>query len=87
MKFYNENQIQRMKIKRQTFSHKATFHNSPEKYLQEVVAPFEPQIIEKDLNVYFARKNKFDFKLKLDWRMYQLIAFNIIQNAIKYNVF
>ena len=47
-----------------------TFHNSPEKYLQEVVAPFEPQIQQKDLNVYFARKNNFDFDLKLDWRMY-----------------
>ena len=56
-------------------------------YLKEVLAPFEPQILQKDLNIYFVRKNTFDFEMMLDCRKYQLIAFNIIQNAIKYNKF
>ena len=87
MHFYNDNQVQRLKINRGAFTPIATFHQQPEKFIREVVAPFEPEIQQKNLNVFFAQKNAFNFELKLDWRMYQLIIFNIIQNAIKYNIF
>ena len=87
MQLYNENQIHRMKIMRQKFEALPTFSKHPERYLKEVFAPFEPQILQKGLNVYFTKKNNFEHEIYLDWRKYQLIAFNMIQNAIKYNKF
>lgn len=31
------------------------------------------------------QSTKFEGKIKADWKIYQLIMFNIIQNAVKYN--
>jgi len=49
-----------------------------EKTIQEVIDPFIPQIINKDLRISIYRKDNFKFKLELDWKLYKLIFFNII---------
>jgi K+-sensing histidine kinase KdpD len=58
----------------------------PEEFIEKVIAPFVPQITSRQFNVFICRRNKFDnFKIKADWNHYQLILFNLIQNAVKYN--
>lgn len=37
------------------------------------------------MNVYICRKEEFEYAINLDWKNYQLILFNLIQNAVKYN--
>jgi len=86
--YYNRNQITRMKIQKEKDKFKPSnkFSLKPEKFIEEVISPFTPKIKEQDINVYIARKNDFSgIKLGLDWELYQLILFNIIQNAVKYN--
>ena len=56
-----------------------------EEQIERVINPFEPQITSRNLKVFILKKQEFDFYIKNDWVMYQLILFNIIQNAVKYN--
>lgn len=42
-------------------------------------------ITSKDLQIFLLKMQKQEFQVKQDWAMYQLILFNIMQNAIKYN--
>lgn len=44
-------------------------------------------LTQNQLSVYFARQGHFTGDILLDWEKYELILFNIIQNAIKYNSF
>ena len=37
------------------------------------------------MNVTVHSKNNDRPSMKADWRLYQLIIFNIVQNAVKYN--
>lgn len=37
------------------------------------------------MKVYIGRKDNFQFEVTADWKKYQLLVFNIIQNAVKYN--
>ena len=57
----------------------------PEDLIKKVVQPFNLQINRQQIQVFIGRNKKFDFELKMDWNKYQLILFNIIQNAVKYN--
>ena len=85
MWFYNRNQIQRMKIKKRQFEENRTITMFPEREIEKVVYPFLQQIYSSNISVYIARKDILDVNLKLDWKNYQLILYNMIQNSIKYN--
>lgn len=87
MCFYNRNQIQRMKIKKKQFEQTKTSTMFPEYYIERVIYPFLQQISSTSINVYIARKDFGEVNLKLDWKNYQLILFNLVQNAIKFNFF
>ncbi len=48
--------------------------------------PFELQIFKRKINIYLIdNTKKLNFEMILDWKIYELILFNIIQNSIKYN--
>lgn len=78
MWYYNQNQIQRMKIKKNEFVKKFTFQKNLEEQIERVVNPFEPQITSRNLKVFIVKKRDFNFIIKNDWTMYQLTLFNMI---------
>ena len=78
MWYYNQNQIQRMKIKKNEFIKKFTFQKNLEEQIERVVNPFEPQITSRNLKVFIVKKRDFNFIIKNDWTMYQLTLFNMI---------
>ena len=54
--------------------------------IQKVIYPFEPLILSRNIQVMLSwKKDCQEAIYKLDQIKYQLILFNIIQNAIKYN--
>jgi len=54
--------------------------------IQEVLYPFELQLFSNHINVYFLQNNNsVGMKVITDWKVYELILFNILQNAVKYN--
>ena len=59
----------------------------PEHHIEKIIYPFYSQINGQKIKVYFGRKSKYSMEIEADWKKYQLIIFNIIQNAVKYNVF
>ena len=88
MQFYNLNQIQRMKIIKGEFEMHKSYTDKPEDFIKQVIEPFSHTLKNRSINVQIFRKNNSVMKLlKLmaDWKNFQLVMFNIIQNAIKYN--
>ncbi len=67
-----------MKIKKNEFQHRKTFTRNLEEYIERVINPFEPQILSRNLKIFIAKKRNFNFNIKNDWIMYELILFNII---------
>ena len=53
--------------------------------LAKVIEPFEPMLRSRKLSVYFAKLRKINYNISTDWSKYQLVLFNILQNAVKYN--
>ena len=53
--------------------------------VKNAIWPFEMQIDKKEINVYLVQRIDHNFTLISDWNRYELILFNIIQNAVKYN--
>ena len=85
--FTNQSHIEFMKIRKNEFIARPCWQKFPEARLENTVYPFLPAIQSKFLHVYFSRVSDFKGQLSLDWQKYELIVFNIIQNAIKYNQF
>lgn len=57
----------------------------PEHHIEKIIYPFYSQIQGQKIKVYFGRKSSYSMEIHADWKKYQLIVFNIIQNAVKYN--
>ena len=74
-----------MKIKKGELAIKEMCSDKPEQFIEQVLQPFEYQIEKRKMKVSIKRKNLNRVSIKADWRLYQLIIFNIIQNAVKYN--
>ena len=55
--------------------------------MQKVLDPFFPTIKQRNIQVYIARTSEFKNMIITDWEKYQLILFNVVQNAVKYNSF
>jgi len=53
--------------------------------IKKVLQCFEAKINSKKINVYIAYKKILNQNFKGDWHSYELILFNLVQNAIKYN--
>ena len=87
MWYYNQNQITRMKIDKNEFTTKLTKTQQPEDLIHQVLYQFEPNIQSKGVKAYTIRKESTMPKMKQDWDKFQLIIFNILQNAVKYNKF
>ena len=87
MWYYNQNQIIRMKIDKNEFKTKLTNILYPEELIHKVLYQFEPNIDSKSLTAYIIWGMPSRFKMKQDWDKFQLIIFNILQNAVKYNKF
>ena len=85
MYYYNLNQIYRMKAEKNQLRIKCSESISPENQVEKSLYPFYSQIQAQNIKVYFGRKSKYNMEIKADWKKYQLIVFNIIQNAVKYN--
>lgn len=75
-----------MKIDKNEFEMNCTLSDSPEEFINKVIYQFEPMIRNSNINVYTVRKNTNFGQMETDWDKYQLILFNIIQNAVKYNM-
>ena len=50
-----------------------------------VLWPFEHQIYRRKINVWLIKNFPLDVQIFSDWKLYEIILFNIIQNAVKYN--
>jgi signal transduction histidine kinase len=87
MRYHNQNQIERMKINKKEFRVRPMWQKFPEAVVEKVVYPFIPNIQGKNIKVYLCRKSAFQYEINLDWSKYELILFNVFQNAIKYNEF
>lgn len=74
-----------MKIKKGEFEVVKTWKSCPEAIVEKVLYPFLPTMTNQKIQVFFCRKTQFTSEISLDWEKYELILFNIIQNAVKYN--
>ena len=85
--YYNLNQIQRMKIRKHQFRVISTGTKQPQFHMFQITFPFIPQILSNNMTVYFSMQNLLqDWTLYADWSKYELVMFNIMQNAVKYNM-
>lgn len=76
-----------MKIKKKEFEEVPTWKSYPEAIIEKVIYPFLPTVNNLKVSVYFCRRTQFSWLIGLDWDKYELILFNVIQNAVKYNQF
>jgi hypothetical protein len=76
-----------MKIRKNDFKAQMKNCKDPDEYIGNVINPFEPQISKQGIKVTLARKRNYNFEIKANWVAYQLVLFNIVQNAVKYNKF
>ena len=53
--------------------------------IKKVINPFIPAIISQNISLYISKQTPIDHEIGTDWEMYQLILFNVLQNAVKYN--
>mmetsp|Transcript_7147 Transcript_7147/g.11293 ORF Transcript_7147/g.11293 Transcript_7147/m.11293 type:complete len:80 (+) Transcript_7147:1773-2012(+) len=79
MGMYNKSQLFRMSIRNGQFRPEPHFSDCPEKFIKQVVEPFERQIRRDKIAVYVARRNEFqNLKLWLSWEHYKCILFSMI---------
>lgn len=54
-------------------------------YVYQAFFNFEKEIHLKNLNVYIGLQDFYDMPLIADWDNFNLIIFNLIHNAVKFN--
>ena len=72
MWFYNQNQIQRMKIDKNEFRVKLSDSKTVEMSIEKVIQPFMPTIYSREISVFYAWKNPLDKStiMQADWQKY-----------------
>ena len=86
MFYYNQCQLEKMKINKGEFVVKNFTTSLPERFILQVMKPFEDEIQKNNLNFEIIwETEKRSNLITGDWRLYQLVIFNIMQNAVKYN--
>lgn len=83
--YYNQSHLQRIKILKNEIELNETYEKEIFNQIEKVIQPFKIMMTSKKLKVYFVKMQDQLFSIKQDWEMYQLILFNIMQNAVKYN--
>ena len=83
--YYNQSQIQRMKISKNHFKISESLCSDIIKIIYSVIQPFQILIMNRHINVYVMLTSYFNFQIRADWSMYKLVLFNMVQNAVKYN--
>jgi signal transduction histidine kinase len=74
-----------MKIKKGEFKRKEISTSNILEHIKNVLSPFETQILKSELMILTNIDFPKNTKAIADFEMFELILFNIIQNAIKYN--
>ncbi len=46
------------------------FSSNLEEQIERVINPFEPQILNRNLKIFIAKKSNFNLIIKMDWLMY-----------------
>ena len=80
----------RMKIQQGEFIGKAkAVLDDPKSEIEKVLRPFKPYIEKRQFKVSLMHQALYPYKhlIIADWSMYQLILFNVVQNAVKNNRF
>lgn len=73
-----------MKIKKGQATIIKEFINSPISRINQIFDSFKLQIDNRKIKVEI-HSDQISQNMETDWKIYQLIIFNIVQNAIKYN--
>ena len=84
MWYYNTNIISRMKIKKNQLNNTPVTSSNFEEPLRNVLWPFEHFIFRMRINIFLGLYIDKNLQVNLDWNLYELILFNIIQNSVKY---
>ena len=87
MYFYNKNIIINMHLRRGSVDINKSYTNKVQMIIDEVIRPFDFQIENRQIKVFFQIGDNLDNFIEADWNLYQLLMFNIVQNAVKYNKF
>jgi len=56
-----------------------------EEIIFNVLWPFEHTIFKRRHNIHLITKLEPNISMETDWSLYELILFNLVQNAVKYN--
>ena len=56
-----------MKIKKNEFQQRQMFSSNLEEQIERVINPFEPQILNRNLKIFIAKKSNFNLIIKMDW--------------------
>lgn len=83
--YYNTNQIQRMKIKKNQLKVEAKPNSNIICTLWNVIWPFEHYIFRRRINIFLITNLWPGYEMVSDWGLYELVLYNILQNALKYN--
>ena len=74
-----------MKIEKLDFKTKFTQIKNLEDPIKNVLRPFDMQIRRSEATVLLSINNPGNQLLEADWDVFELILFNFVQNAVKYN--
>jgi signal transduction histidine kinase len=83
--YYNTNNIKRMKVKKNQLDIEPTPIHQIDDIIFNVLWPFEHFIFKRRHNVHLIKGITQKMKMFADWRLYELVLFNLVQNSIKYN--
>ena len=85
MWYFNQNQIQRMKVNKGHFQTKVTSISRLEDPITNVLKPFDMPVKRSEGTILLSVKTPEDCRFEADWDVFELILFNFVQNAVKYN--
>ena len=86
MYLYNMNQIMRMKLNKNQFTVNTQQCLSPLEHVERVIYPFVPKIMSTRIRVMVSDQIALtDVRFMADWSKFELVLFNLVQNAVKYN--
>lgn len=79
LKYFNDNQIQRMKIKKGEFHVKLVKTQQPENFIKNVIEPFQILIENRQINIHIFKNFDLDkMFLHADWTKFKLVIFNLV---------
>jgi signal transduction histidine kinase len=53
--------------------------------LWNVIWPFEHYVFKRRMNIFLIKNLSQNHDLVADWNLYELVLYNILQNALKFN--